>query len=102
MRAGFGGGVVIDYPNSTKAKKIFLCLFCGTSPSVLPKGLGQESSVATEISYSKSEARRGVERRKRKLKGSKEWIEAKKERRKRKGRNVRPTSKYSGRRRPRI
>ena len=26
MKAGFGGGVVIDYPHSTRAKKYFLCL----------------------------------------------------------------------------
>ena len=29
-RAGFGGGVVIDYPNSKKARKVFLCLFVGS------------------------------------------------------------------------
>jgi len=28
-RAGFSGGVVIDYPNSAKAKKYYLCLFAG-------------------------------------------------------------------------
>ena len=27
MRAGFTGGVLIDYPNSTKAKKFFLGLY---------------------------------------------------------------------------
>ena len=58
MRAGFTGGVVIDYPNSTRAKKlnnspfqslcahsvnvvfpyrIFLCLFTGGTPTSLPK-----------------------------------------------------------------
>src|SRR5260221_9813403 len=29
QRAGFGGGLVVDYPNSKKAKKLFLCLFVG-------------------------------------------------------------------------
>jgi len=44
MKAGFGGGLVVDYPNSTKAKKIFLCLFAGEpSKHKLPKGLGSES-----------------------------------------------------------
>ncbi|KAE8622385.1 hypothetical protein XENTR_v10005219 [Xenopus tropicalis] len=37
MRAGFTGGMVVDYPNSAKAKKFFLCLFAGVS-GVLPKG----------------------------------------------------------------
>jgi 18S rRNA (guanine1575-N7)-methyltransferase len=31
MRCGFSGGLVVDYPNSTKAKKYFLCLFAGES-----------------------------------------------------------------------
>ncbi len=41
MRCGFSGGLVIDFPNSTKAKKYYLCLFAGfdASPS-LPKALG--------------------------------------------------------------
>lgn len=26
LRAGFTGGLVVDYPNSTKAKKYYLCL----------------------------------------------------------------------------
>ncbi|TMS07874.1 putative 18S rRNA (guanine-N(7))-methyltransferase [Larimichthys crocea] len=31
MKAGFSGGMVVDYPNSSKAKKFFLCLFAGAS-----------------------------------------------------------------------
>lgn len=41
MKAGFYGGVVIDYPNSTKAKKFFLVLMTGGNVP-LPKGLGTE------------------------------------------------------------
>jgi hypothetical protein len=29
-KAGFGGGVVVDYPNSEKARKVFLCLMVGS------------------------------------------------------------------------
>ena len=29
MRAGFTGGLVVDFPNSTKAKKYFLVLMTG-------------------------------------------------------------------------
>ena len=29
MSAGFSGGLVVDYPNSAKAKKYYLCLFAG-------------------------------------------------------------------------
>jgi len=31
MRCGFQGGLVVDYPNSTKAKKYYLVLFAGGS-----------------------------------------------------------------------
>ncbi len=31
MKAGFTGGLVVDYPNSTKAKKFFLVLMTGGS-----------------------------------------------------------------------
>lgn len=41
MKAGFYGGVVVDYPNSTKAKKFFLVLMTGGNLP-LPKGLGTE------------------------------------------------------------
>nr|CAD7201287.1 unnamed protein product [Timema douglasi] len=39
MKAGFYGGVVVDFPNSTKAKKFFLVLITGEN-MVLPQGLG--------------------------------------------------------------
>lgn len=38
MRAGFYGGVVIDYPNSTKAKKHYLVLMTGGAMP-MPKAL---------------------------------------------------------------
>lgn len=41
MKAGFYGGVVVDYPNSTKAKKFFLVLMTGGNMP-LPKALGSE------------------------------------------------------------
>ena len=100
IRAGFGGGVVVDYPNSSKAKKIFLCLFCGVAPKVLPKGLdGHEQLRQNEVRYSKSAAKMSRVSSRKPLKGTKEWIEAKKERRRRQGKSVQRSSKYSGRRR---
>lgn len=41
MKAGFYGGVVVDYPNSTKAKKFFLVLMTGGNMP-LPKALGTD------------------------------------------------------------
>ena len=40
-KAGFYGGVVVDFPNSTKAKKFFLVLMTGGAMP-LPKALGTE------------------------------------------------------------
>eukprot|EP01133_Synstelium_polycarpum_P013421 gene13421-15813_t len=41
MRCGFTGGLLVDFPNSTKAKKYFLVLFTGNnSMSTMPKAKG--------------------------------------------------------------
>lgn len=45
MKAGFYGGIVVDYPNSTKAKKFFLVLMIGGNMT-LPKALGTEDSTS--------------------------------------------------------
>ncbi|XP_001504560.1 18S rRNA (guanine-N(7))-methyltransferase isoform X1 [Equus asinus] len=98
-RAGFTGGVVVDYPNSTKAKKFYLCLFSGPSTFV-PKGLNGnvEEEEAGESRFTSGRipyriARRGVVRK------SREWVLEKKERRRRQGKEVRPDTQYTGRKR---
>lgn len=48
-KAGFYGGVVVDFPNSTKAKKFFLVLMTG-GPAVLPQALGTNDTAAG-VSY---------------------------------------------------
>ncbi len=41
LRCGFSGGLVVDYPNSRKARKHYLCLFAGLDAArPLPTGLG--------------------------------------------------------------
>lgn len=40
MKAGFFGGVVVDFPNSAKAKKFFLVLMTG-GVAPLPQALGK-------------------------------------------------------------
>ena len=43
MRAGFTGGLVVDFPNSTKAKKYFLVLMTsGGASQQMPAALGTE------------------------------------------------------------
>jgi 18S rRNA (guanine1575-N7)-methyltransferase len=86
QKAGFGGGIVVDYPNSKKAKKIFLCLMVGgggTQQQSLPKGLdGEDVNVGGEggVAY---ERRRARERKRKEGKRgavkNKDWIIKKKE-----------------------
>nr|QBH74329.1 hypothetical protein [Carausius morosus] len=103
MKAGFFGGVVVDFPNSTKAKKFFLVLMTGETISALPSGLGtEEKTVQNRIQFSKkgSGGRDPLRRTKGKLaKKSKAWIRQKKERWGRQGKETRPDSKYTGRHR---
>ncbi|XP_078044559.1 18S rRNA (guanine-N(7))-methyltransferase [Augochlora pura] len=95
-KAGFYGGVVVDFPNSTKAKKFFLVLMTG-GPMALPRPLGV-NDANTVVSYA---ARREQIKKARgkPLKKSRDWIAEKKERRRRQGKNVPEDSKYTGRRR---
>jgi 18S rRNA (guanine1575-N7)-methyltransferase len=104
---GFGGGIVVDYPNSAKAKKHYLVLSCDrTSKKQLPRGLTgdeQESVAASHVQVSKQQQQQGKKIKPvRKKKGvkTKEWIVHKKETQRKKGKNVRPDSKYTARRRP--
>lgn len=53
-RVGFTGGVVIDYPHSTRAKKYFLCLFAGPSSAYqLPEG--KTGSPKADVTDTESE-----------------------------------------------
>jgi 18S rRNA (guanine1575-N7)-methyltransferase len=106
---GFGGGIVVDYPNSAKAKKHYLVLSCDrTSKKQLPHGLtGEEEQAVAHVRVSTQQQQRQHQHGKktqpiRKKKGSKtkEWILQKKESQRKKGKNVRPDSKYTARRRP--
>lgn len=95
-KAGFFGGLVVDYPNSTKAKKYFLVLMVGSN-APLPKALGTENDNTT-IPFSKDRVTFKKIRGK-PLKKSKDWIIEKKERRRRQGLATREESKYTARRR---
>jgi 18S rRNA (guanine1575-N7)-methyltransferase len=104
---GFGGGIVVDYPNSAKAKKHYLVLSCDrTSRKQLPKGMTGDEQMSNHVQVSSSqgrqqESRRGKPKPIRKKKGvkTKEWILHKKETQRKKGKNVRPDTKYTARRR---
>ncbi|XP_013412104.1 probable 18S rRNA (guanine-N(7))-methyltransferase [Lingula anatina] len=99
MKAGFTGGLVVDFPNSTKSKKMFLCLFAGGPSQVLPKGLGTSSNeMVNKIAYSGTRDRI-KERRGKHPKKSRDWVMEKKERARHQGKKVGPDSKYTGRKR---
>lgn len=48
-KAGFGGGLVVDYPNSRKAKKLFLVLWVGGAMRPPPGWSGELASEAQEV-----------------------------------------------------
>jgi len=90
MKCGFSGGIVVDYPNSTKAKKVFLVLMTGGGSQVLPKGL-TDNSTQHNIQHHHAQfittrdRMRGMQKGKKDRKKSKSWIMDKKEQRRKKG-----------------
>ena len=119
-RVGFAGGLVVDYPNSSKAKKYYLCLSFERTYKI-PTALGTGSDAATfgggwraggarvgggvDIISRDSGSARDKRRSKEKNKGrgsstkSVDWIMRKKERQRRQGKTVKGDSKYTGRKR---
>jgi len=117
MRCGFSGGLVIDYPNSTKRKKYFLCLFAGVAASsgageragnAMPKALtddmdddGMEgsSSSAASATFTNSERQKRSGKMRNRASHDRDWILHKKETARRRGQDVAPDSKFTGRKR---
>ncbi|XP_050070763.1 probable 18S rRNA (guanine-N(7))-methyltransferase [Anopheles maculipalpis] len=97
MKAGFYGGIVVDYPNSTKAKKYFLVLMTG-GVAKLPVALGTDDS-AGQIGYSRKQAEYARNARGKPLKKSREWVLAKKEKRRQQGVETRKDSRFTARKR---
>ncbi|KAL2253875.1 probable 18S rRNA (guanine-N(7))-methyltransferase [Sesamum indicum] len=111
MRAGFSGGVVVDYPHSTKKRKEYLVLTCGppSLSSATPKGKGEDGESGSDEDSSDDEENQSVSvsdrhrpRKKQKLnkkvKG-REWVLRKKEQMRRKGNAVPLDTKYTARKR---
>ena len=94
-RAGFGGGIVVDYPDSKKARKYYLCLVAGFTDSntfSTPQGLTDEAIDQRSTKRRKAD--------KRKQETRKEFIVRKKELYRKRGKEGVPyDSKYSGRKR---
>jgi len=101
---GFAGGIVVDYPNSTKAKKHYLVLSFDRSYKA-PKGLTDAallSEARAGVRVDAAESKKGKKSKPHKKKGgikTKEWILHKKETQRKKGKDVRSDTKYTGRKR---
>ncbi|MCO5567606.1 hypothetical protein L7F22_021300 [Adiantum nelumboides] len=124
-KSGFGGGLVVDFPNSRKARKCFLVLWVGgamrvpegledlvqagdtSEGQVLPRGLVAEHENPDAVGEVKFERRKGSKVAKRKAgrkvkdeKGSREWILKKKDLYRKRGKEDVPSdSKFTGRKR---
>ncbi|TBU50730.1 S-adenosyl-L-methionine-dependent methyltransferase [Dichomitus squalens] len=103
QKAGFGGGIVVDYPNSKKARKVFLCLFVGGGGGgqQVPKGLEGEEEDEGRVQFEKRRERlKAKSGGKRKNIKDKDWILKKKELYRQRGKESVPNdSKYTGRKR---
>ncbi|ESK94602.1 williams-beuren syndrome critical region protein 22 [Moniliophthora roreri MCA 2997] len=104
QKAGFGGGIVVDYPNSNKAKKVFLCLSVGSgSQQQVPKGLDGEVVEDGKVRYERrrEKAPRKKDGKRKSVKvQDRDWILKKKELYRKRGKEDVPRdSKYTGRKR---
>ncbi|KAK8916149.1 hypothetical protein KSP39_PZI023350 [Platanthera zijinensis] len=115
MRAGFAGGVVVDFPHSTRARKTYLVLTCGSSSmqTSLPKGKGEDRESCSDDDDDDDERdvddkqtvgiydrHRLSKRMKITKKGKgKAWVIKKKNQMRNKGYSVPPDTKYTARKR---
>jgi 18S rRNA (guanine1575-N7)-methyltransferase len=103
MLAGFTGGLVVDYPNSAKRKKYFLCLMVGRNAGAneLPSGPADNKddckvSVGQRDRSFSTRNRQSIKRRAVK---DRDWVLRKKESRRKKGEVVPMDSKFTARKR---
>lgn len=100
-RVGFAGGIVVDYPNSAKAKKHYLVLSFDRNSTSKHRALAAESKETrhqVQVSGTRAGKKQPPVRKKKGVK-TKEWILHKKETQRKRGKEVRPDTKYTARRR---
>ena len=102
LRVGFSGGLVVDYPNSTRAKKYFLVLAAGP-PEELPTPKGEfDDDDDIERRGMRMDGRKsdrsGKYKKGKNIKG-KAWVHKKKEQYRNRGVQVASDSKFTGRKR---
>lgn len=106
MKAGFAGGIYVDFPNSASAKKYYLVLSTaaeGKLGIVMKTGKTEEDEEKDDgCQKVKSRIKKARKNKSGKFtKKSKLWIYNKKEQQRKKGVDVRVDSKYTGRKRRR-
>jgi 18S rRNA (guanine1575-N7)-methyltransferase len=100
VKAGFTGGLVVDYPNSSKKKKYYLVLISGqadsgmTSKTELPAALGVDEGEDTVAYERKRERTKKSRDGKRTNVKNKDWIMHKKQLNRVRGKEVPTDSKY--------
>jgi 18S rRNA (guanine1575-N7)-methyltransferase len=115
MRSGFSGGIVIDYPHSSKKRKEYLVLTCGppSVSSAVPEARGEDycsgddddddisSGDEENQTVCISDRNRPRKRQKTNKKGKKDknWVIKKKDQMRKKGNTVPPDTKYTARKR---
>lgn len=116
MKAGFSGGLVVDYPNSTKAKKYYLVLMAGApcmevplgegaageamgADDVYQQGYGQAGMGGKGLSLGKRARQLQKGRRNEPEVKGKAWVNKNKEKRRARGLEVKRDSKYTARKR---
>ncbi|CAL0325558.1 unnamed protein product [Lupinus luteus] len=110
MRAGFAGGIVVDFPHSSKKRKEFLVLTCGqrSMNASVPNGKDEDGESCSDDDMEEdenqtvciSDRHRPRKRPKTNKSGKgREWIMRKKDQMKRRGNVVPPNTKYTGRKR---
>jgi 18S rRNA (guanine1575-N7)-methyltransferase len=121
IKAGFAGGLVVDYPNSTRAKKYYLVLTAGAATADLPAAKTEQDSLGGDLEsvpggppaqrstvthYDQLRRKREREMRlenrrsaRREPVKSRNWVLQKKAAQRAKGIDVRPDSKYTARKR---
>jgi 18S rRNA (guanine1575-N7)-methyltransferase len=100
MRQGFQGGLVVDFPHSTRAKKYFLVLFAGMLPTQeMPRPIGVDEEDPIGVKFERDRRRERKRGEHRPSVKSRDWILLKKERQRRQGKSVKPDTKYTGRQR---
>ncbi len=103
MKAGFAGGIYIDYPNSKSAKKYYLVISTAYEGKlkIVVKQEGEEDNEE-QCKYLRNKKQKYIKKKNHKLKfqkNSKYWVYQKIERLQKKGIDIKNISKYSGRKR---